>query len=199
MIHMAIMSAASCSPPCLRLLLHAALLAACGPPCSPAAAPAAGGALLLPAAFSAADCERIVRLGVARAPPTDGKVAGTATDEIRASRLRAVPRDGSAEVEWLYGRLAALVRPANVAVWGYASTDFEPVQLAEYTAAAGGHYGTHADVNPAHAMHGLSEADRDGLSAAVGGRQRVLSLSVQLSPPSDYAGGKCLSRRRRRG
>ena len=177
----------SCPPPFHHLLL-AALLAASGPPCSPAA-PAAGGALHLPAAFSAAECERIVRLGLARAPPTDGKVAGTATDEIRVSRLRALPRDGSAEVEWLYGRLAALVRPVNAAAWGYASTDFEPVQLAEYSAAAGGHYGTHADVNPAHAMRGLSEADRDGLAAAVGGRQRVLSLSVQLSPPSDYAGG----------
>lgn len=46
------------------------------------------------------------------------------------------------------------------------------------------------DINPAHAAHGLSERDREGLSASLGGRQRLLSISVQLSNSETYEGGQ---------
>ena len=65
----------------------------------------------------------------------------------------------------------------------------EPVQVAEYGVGAG-HYDAHMDASPAHARTGLTPEQRYNFGLEIGSRQRVISVSIQLSAPDSYQGGR---------
>jgi PKHD-type hydroxylase len=94
--------------------------------------------------------------------------AGAAVDtEIRSSKVRWVHDQGVRDV------LSSYVTRANVNAFGVDVYNYCEVQYTEYYATENGHYGWHHDV------HWQSLANSD----------RKLSVTVQLSDPSEYEGG----------
>ena len=123
-------------------------------------------------AFGAAECDRIVAMGEATggAPGPIYGGDGYAVDRARRDVLSALlPRD--AESEWLFARLDALFGAAAEAFALPVGPLVEPVQVLRYD--VGSHFATwHSDA-------GLDAQER-----------RRISLSVELSERSDYAGGE---------
>ena len=124
---------------------------------------------LLPGAFSAEECGRVVALGESRI-----KIAGTvdqrtdlASRDYRISDIAWI--EPAAEAHWLFHRLALLFAQVN-ASYGFELTGF--VEALQFTCYGPGQYfGWHVDIGG------------DDTSA------RKLSLTVQLSDPADYNGG----------
>ena len=75
--------------------------------------------------------------------------------------------------DWIRDLLWPLVQQANAECFGVSVERRAEMQVVEYSAEGGGHYGWHHDVE----WNG--QGDRD----------RKLSVTVQLSTPTDYVGG----------
>jgi PKHD-type hydroxylase len=91
-------------------------------------------------------------------------------DEIRKSRIKWLYNSRS-ETRWLYDKLLDLAKTANSNLWNFdLISSPESIQYTEYHE-GGGHYGYHLDIGPGSASH------------------RKISISVQLSDPSEYEGG----------
>jgi PKHD-type hydroxylase len=124
-----------------------------------------------PAAFSPAECDRIVALARARAmePAT---VHGAGGDEIVPAQRRAerchIARD--AETGWLFERLDSLFAEAATRLGAIVDPVFEAIQIVRY--GVGDHF---------QSWHSDAGTDRY--------RQRQVSLSVELSEPGDHDGG----------
>lgn len=120
---------------------------------------------VLPAAFTAEECDRIVALG-----ESGGRVGGDVVKgyaEMRVSELTWI--DTVADARWLYHRIGMLFLKAN-ATHGFKLVGLqEPLQFSRY--AVGGKFDWHVDA---------------GGEATAG---RKLSLSIQLSGSGDYDGG----------
>jgi PKHD-type hydroxylase len=122
-------------------------------------------------AFSATEVDRIVALGDSRTRDRAQLVKDQ--DPLGRKRVTDVAflvRDP--DVAWLFPRLEQLVQQLNSQYYKY---DLYPdlrerLQYTVYESAAGGHYDWHVD-------HGANMPDA-----------RKLSLSLQLSEPSDYEG-----------
>lgn len=130
----------------------------------------AGNALLSPP-----ECEWIIARG--NALPLGMASIGTPTDRRVALETRCVEADAfdMPEADWLYERLANRIAAANRDYFEFDLTGLiEPVQFLKYTTAhdekPDGHYGWHVDFG-------------EGAMAT-----RKLSLVINLSPPSEYAG-----------
>ncbi len=125
----------------------------------------------IPAAFSEADCDRIL-LQAATVPPEDAKLVGQNKDHnIRRADL--VWLDNVPDTGWVMDQVIDLVRVANRETFGFEVTEFmESVQVAHYHSAREGHFDWHSDIG-------------DGRIAS----KRKLTLVAQLSEPDAYAGG----------
>lgn len=124
-----------------------------------------------PDAFSPADCDRLATLA-AEAPSRDARLVGRNSDH-NLRRADLVWTDELPEAGWVMDRLIDVVRHANRELFDFDLTDFaESPQIARYGAEREGHFDWHADIG-------------DGRLAA----RRKLTLVVQLSEPSEYAGG----------
>lgn len=123
----------------------------------------------MPGVFSPDECAHIVALAQ-RVQGHTGTVDARADsgDPIRQSTVRFLYSD--AERDWMFARLDNAVLRLNRAFDFELQGFFEGVQVASY--GEGGHYGWHMDIGP------------DAFST------RKLSLSVQLSPETDYDGGE---------
>jgi len=103
----------------------------------------------------------------------DFRVATTMSgdaDKIRRSRIKWIPQDQ--DWAWLYERLRNMIVEANLALWKFELTNMrEAIQYTEYLGTDSGHYDWHLDVG----ANLLS--------------QRKVSVTVQLSDPSEYVGG----------
>ena len=90
--------------------------------------------------------------------------------EARSSRVRWIPQNE--QWQWLYRKLMDMAIEANNVLWNFdlISVD-EEIQYTEYLASENGHYGWHQDFGP------------DNMCL------RKVSLTVQLSDPSEYEGG----------
>jgi PKHD-type hydroxylase len=105
----------------------------------------------------------------------DGELHGGKVDvDYRNSKITWLPLN--AETNFIYEKIIKLLKISNKAMWNFTITDVPlNLQLAEYTAdtvhGKNGFYNWHADVG------------RD-LSST-----RKLSVSVQLSEPTEYEGG----------
>lgn len=94
----------------------------------------------------------------------------TAGRDYRSSRVGWVPRKD--QYLWLYEKLGELVNEANQSLWQFDLFGMaEPVQLTEYPANQEGHYDWHTDVG----------AGRTSM--------RKISITIQVSGPSEYEGG----------
>ena len=73
---------------------------------------------------------------------------------------------------WLYEKLSNMTIEANNSLWNFDLISIpEPIQYTEYLATNKGHYDWHADIGP-------------GILS-----KRKVSITVQLSHPSEYEGG----------
>jgi len=125
--------------------------------------------------FLSADELLLIREYFAHLPKQEGATRSEAGQKsvgkaYRSSSVGWIP--GEEEYRWLYDRLGALVSEANSALWQFDLFGMaEPIQLTEYHATEEGHYDWHTDVG----------AGKTSL--------RKLSITVQVSEPSEYEGG----------
>ena len=120
-------------------------------------------------AFTPEEIETIICLGDMVAEQ-DGKVVNDVDSTYRRSRIRWLPRDST--TEFLYARISTLVKRANEACWHFDLIGFgEQIQLSVYEAGDKGFYDWHMDCGETS-------------------NYRKISVSIQLSSPSAYDGGK---------
>ena len=124
-----------------------------------------------PDAFSAGECDRLIALADAaagepgRVLDAAGYVPNAAVRDVLASH-----HERGAETAWLYDRLDALFAEAAAALGVEVEPMSEPIQLLRY--GPGCHYRVwHSDAGPDL------------------GARRLVSVSVELSEPSDHDGG----------
>ena len=93
---------------------------------------------------------------------------GVADSSIRRSQISWVNND--ADTKWVFEKLAIVISKMNAQYYRFDLTGFgEPLQLTNYDQSENGMYGWHTDYG--------------------GGVSRKLSMSVQLTNPSEYEGG----------
>lgn len=130
-----------------------------------------------PGALSKNEIESILRL---TAESTQATVGGRVDMSYRSARTSRIARP-CVDAACVYSRLMLLAKAANRGHWNFdCSCLREDMQLVEYSSQESGHYDWHVDIG-------------DGDLA----RTRKLSISVQLSEPTDYEGGNldCLIHR----
>lgn len=126
--------------------------------------------IILKDAFSPEECETLKAAFAPQGAQQGGLVVGRFDAEVRQSALMWLP-EGDA-YDWVGQRMARLAAEANREAFRYALDGFEErLQLASY--GPGHYYDWHID---------------RGRGAMAG--RRKLTLSVQLSDPSDYVGGE---------
>jgi len=125
--------------------------------------------LAVPAAFDAAECDAIIALaGAMEAAPVYGGGERQIDPAVRNVRSRLIAR---AEAGWLFERLDALLALGGAEFGLPVGPIAEQIQLLRYD--EGGHFALwHTD--------GGTDADR----------QRLVSLSIELSEREDYEGGE---------
>ena len=122
-------------------------------------------------AFKSAEIDSIVAYGDGLAP-MKAEIAGRKenTDHLRITRVAWMERKPG--IEWLHARLEEMVLRINAEFYRYDLYGLkEAFQYTVYEGTEGGHYGWHVDRGEP-----LYEP-------------RKLSISLQLSEPSDYEGG----------
>jgi len=99
-----------------------------------------------------------------------GRVDGKVTDpEIRRAQVHGLDKK---KYDWVYVKVWKAILEANKNYYGFSIKHLEgKIQISRYHEDDNGHYTWHMDVG-AHAA------------------ERKLSLSIQLSQPSDYEGGR---------
>jgi PKHD-type hydroxylase len=124
--------------------------------------------------FSNEELDKIYN-DVASLPFTEAKtgVDNEGDDKkIRSSLIKWI--HPSEQWEWLYDKLMIMIMEANENLWNFNTVGLlDAIQYTEYHASENGHYGWHQDVGGG------------ALST------RKISVTVQLSDPSEYEGG-CL-------
>lgn len=121
--------------------------------------------------FSAEELDKIYR--EVATIPFQNAIIGVNNEEdlnIRSSSIKWIPP--SEQWTWLYEKLMNMIMEANNAIWHFdlhSLTDF--IQYTEYYADKGGHYTWHQDIGPGEMS------------------KRKISITVQLSDPSEYEGG----------
>ncbi len=90
--------------------------------------------------------------------------------EIRSSSIKWIPPNE--QWGWLYEKLMNMIIEANNAIWHFDLHNLtDHIQYTEYYAEKGGHYNWHQDMGPGEMS------------------KRKISVTVQLSDPSEYEGG----------
>jgi PKHD-type hydroxylase len=101
-------------------------------------------------------------------PPVEGTIfRGDVENKIRSSTVRWINDLSVRDLLWEY------VKESNVRAFGFDIQNFAELQFTEYHASEGGHYDWHYDVD----WQGDTPSDRK------------VSITVQLSDPSEYEGG----------
>ena len=89
---------------------------------------------------------------------------------VRSSSIKWVPK--TEEWAWLYDKMTQMIIEANDSVWHFdLHSILDNIQYTEYYASEKGHYGWHQDIGSGMLSH------------------RKISMTVQLSDPSEYDGG----------
>ena len=104
-------------------------------------------------------------------PYTKGTIVGNdeIVESIRKSKIKWIhPNDDS---QWLYDKIINMVVEANNTMWNFnLYSVIDSIQYTEYSE-GGGHYDWHMDIGPGSISH------------------RKVSITIQLSDPSEYEGG----------
>jgi PKHD-type hydroxylase len=90
-------------------------------------------------------------------------------NNVRVSKIKWIPK--TEEWNWVYQRLMEIALEANQKMWHFDIFNCEQIQYTEYHQDVEGHYDWHQDLGAGEPSH------------------RKISISVQLSEPSTYAGG----------
>ena len=113
---------------------------------------------------------KIIEDSVATLEYQEATTAGGDKNKLRSSKIKWIPQNDN--WIWLYEKMSNMAIEANNALWNFDLVSIpEQIQYTEYYATNKGHYGWHADIGP------------DELS------RRKISITVQLSDPSEYEGG----------
>jgi PKHD-type hydroxylase len=104
-------------------------------------------------------------------PYTKGTIIGNdeIVESVRKSKIKWLyPNDDS---QWLYDKIINMVVEANKAMWNF--NLYSVIDSIQYTvySEGGGHYDWHMDIGPGSISH------------------RKVSVTIQLSDPSEYEGG----------
>ena len=104
-------------------------------------------------------------------PYTKGTIVGNdeIVESVRKSKIKWIhPNDDS---QWLYDKIINMVVEANNTMWNFnLYSVIDSIQYTEYSE-GGGHYDWHMDIGPGSISH------------------RKVSITIQLSDPSEYEGG----------
>ena len=104
-------------------------------------------------------------------PYTKGTIVGNdeIVESIRKSKIKWIhPNNDS---QWLYDKIINMVTEANNTMWNFnLYSVIDSIQYTEYSE-GGGHYDWHMDIGPGSISH------------------RKVSITIQLSDPSEYEGG----------
>ena len=122
-------------------------------------------------AFTPAELDRIEAVGDALTLAKATLVGGTDDGDYKDTRItRTAWIMPSPDTKWIYDRIQAVVRTLNERVWQFDIRGFsENFQYTVYHGTEGGHYDWHVD-----------QGDL--------AKSRKLSLSLQLTDPSEYEG-----------
>jgi PKHD-type hydroxylase len=124
------------------------------------------------AGFSNEELDKIYR-DVAFLPFQEGKTGADSDGndkKMRTSQIKWI--HPSQQWEWLYDKLMNMIIEANENLWHFNITSIlDAIQYTEYHASENGHYGWHQDLG-------------SGMLST-----RKISVTVQLSDPSEYDGG----------
>jgi PKHD-type hydroxylase len=124
-----------------------------------------------PDAFTPAEIDAIVRYGD-QLRPMKAEVTGGKDniDHVRITRVAWI--ENRPQIAWLHERLTAMVMEMNAQCYRYDLYGLkESFQYTVYEGSEGGYYGWHVDMGEQRY------------------EPRKISLSLQLSDPSDYEGG----------
>jgi PKHD-type hydroxylase len=135
--------------------------------------------IVYPEAVSAELCDKIVLTGE-KIDPKPGKVAtengfDVNTDK-RSDKIAIIPHH--TDTKWLYDELWEIVVEINRQNWGYNIEALEELQYSQYF--KDHFFGWHRDT--IDTVGRLSKSNRPDLT-------RKISLSIQLSDPTEYSGG----------
>lgn len=121
--------------------------------------------------FSNEEIEKIKKMGenIIEEDGTVGKNSDV-KESYRNSKIKWLYKNQ--ENKWLYEKITNYVKIANRNIWNYDIVGFgEPLQLGTYVEENKGHYDWHMDCDSTNSF-------------------RKISISVQLSDPSEYEGGQ---------
>lgn len=119
--------------------------------------------------FNKEELDKIAK-GIKVLQQQKASTVGNGDDSIRSSKIRWIPQDN--DWWWLYEKLSNMAVEANKALWKFDLNHIpEQIQFTEYYASEKGHYTWHQDIGP-------------GILS-----KRKISITVQLSDPSEYEGG----------
>ena len=119
--------------------------------------------------FTQEELDKIAK-GIESLEENKAQTVGGGKDDVRSSKVRWIPQDTN--WWWLYEKLHDMAVEANNCLWKFDLTSLsEKIQYTEYHAEEGGHYTWHQDIGPGDMS------------------VRKISITVQLSDPSEYEGG----------
>lgn len=119
-------------------------------------------------AFSATECDHVIRLGKAAGLALGVVGDGDIEPHVRDSQVARLDR--TVETSGLYDKMLNIIHTLNDRAWHFDLAELEALQFATYSDK--GHYTWHTDIGA-----------RAPLSL------RKVSVTVQLSDPADYDGG----------
>src|SRR3954464_8020955 len=131
-----------------------------------------GSLAVWPGLFSASELDALVRLGDGLALEKAELSAGRGYENIRSTKVAWVPR--APQTEHMYQRIEEAVLEMNARFFRFDLSGMAMLQYALYGGPEGGHFDLHKD-------YGRDPADPAQ-------EPRKLTLSLQLSEPSDYKG-----------
>jgi len=131
-----------------------------------------GGGAFLPQMFDQSECDKIIKDVEEHDKYIPSGHSGGKIDDYRRSQVYwMTDRD---KWRWVYERVHRKIVTFNQSTWGFDLRMEETMQFVRYDHNQKGHYDWHTDLMGSKRM------------------DRKLSLSVQLSNPSDYEGGGLL-------
>nr|ADI21954.1 hypothetical protein [uncultured nuHF2 cluster bacterium HF0130_29D04] len=135
--------------------------------------------IVYPEAVSAEMCDKIILTGE-KIDPKPGKVATENGFDVntskRSDKIAIIPHH--TDTKWLYDELWEIVLEINRQNWGYNIEALEELQYSQYF--KDHFFGWHRDT--IDRVGRLSKSNRPDLT-------RKISLSIQLSDPTEYSGG----------
>jgi PKHD-type hydroxylase len=137
-----------------------------------------------PNLFSPEECETIINLPKSGDSTTPLNYSSTGfsglTEHITTAKIRISPvswiRSDKEENTWIFEKIVQCIEETNNKYFNYDLKEIQSLQFTVYDSEEKGFYDKHIDTEP----------------TLIDGVIRKLSISIQLSEPEDYEGGKVL-------